>query len=255
MSGNKRDKLDRDSGLTFSWRTPESCAWSTTAAVILVSLLTIGLLGALRVRVVPPPRVIERHAGLMLLPEGPEGRAWAVNVDEQGPFPAKYDPGTDPVIRKMEKQALQLDFPRVPYRPVLRDLPEEPAVPVVNASRRGERIFPKESPPDRVGEAAPVFPLAPVLLPLSNLPASAWPTAYPPFDFPVSPLMAAKTWRYMAEIGPNGRVVRHQPIEVGDDEGAKESILRLGDWIGRLQFGPTAKPGWIAVEVAFNRNP
>lgn len=254
MSGNKREERDRDSGLTFSWRTPESSGWSTTVAVLVVTLLTVGLLGTLRVRVVPPPRVIERRANLVMLPESLEGRAWAVNVDEQGPFPSKFDPGSDPVFKAIEQQSNHEEFPRIGYRPALRDLPPENAVPVVAASLRGERIFPQELPPERVGGAAPVSVLAPVLLPLSNLPASAWPMAYPPFDPTVTPAMASKTWRFMVEIGPNGRVLQNQPIEVGDDEAAKDSMLRLGDWIGRLQFGATAKPGWIAVEVAFTRN-
>ena len=254
MSGNKREERDRDSGLTFSWRVPEACGWSTAAAVVLVTLLTIALLGALRVRVVPPPRVIERRASLVMLPETSEGRAWAVNVDEQGPFPAKFDPGSDPAVRAIEEQARHEGFPRSGYRPSLRDLPQEHAATTVAASLRGERIFPQESAPDRVAGTAPASALAPVLLPLSNLPASSWPIAFPSFDPTVSPAMASKTWRFMIEIGPNGRVLQHQPIEVGDDDAAKESILRLGDWIGRLQFGATAKPGWIAVEVAFTRN-
>lgn len=254
MSGNKREQRDRESGLTFSWRTPETCGWSTTLSVVLVALLTVGLIGAIRVRVVPPPRVIERHASLMLLPETDEGRSWAVSVDEQGPFPSRYDLGSDPAVKEIEEKTLLADIPRKTYRPVLRDLPQESGAPPVPTSLRGERFFPEEPPPERTGPPAQVSPLAPVLLPLSTLPASAWPATYPPFETVVSPAMAAKSMRFMVEIGSHGRVLQQQSIEVGGDDATRDFIRRLGDWIGRLQFGSSAKPGWIAVEVAFNRN-
>ena len=63
MSANKRELLDRECGLTFSWRSPESSGWGTFSAIVLVSLLATGFLGVVRVRIMPPPRIIERHAG------------------------------------------------------------------------------------------------------------------------------------------------------------------------------------------------
>lgn len=254
MSGNKREQRDRENGLTFSWRVPESSGWSTTVAVVLVALITTGLLGTLRVRVVPPPRVIERRANLVMLPQSDEGRAWAISVDEQGPFPAKFDPTTDPGLQAIEEQARLEDVPRDRYRPPLRDLPQESGVSSVPVGLRGERFFPREATENPVGGAAPVLVMAPVLLPLSQLPASAWPSQFPFFESTVSPAMASKTWRYMVEIGPAGRVLRQQPIEVGDDDASREAIRLLGEWIARIRFGAAAQPGWIAVEVAFNRN-
>jgi hypothetical protein len=254
VSANKRELLDRECGLTFSWRSPESSGWGTFSAVVVVSLLATGFFGAVRVRIMPPPRIIERHAGIVLVPESAEGASWAISVDEQGPFPAKFDVVKNETFQAVEKACMSASRQRSRYAPKLRDLPQETQIPEVAVSLRGERVFPKEVAELAAKSATPIPPLAPSLLLLSNYSGSAKLGELPAFEGEIPPEIAAKPWRFMIEIGPNGRVLQHQPIEAGADEVTKNALLRLENWIGQLRFIVSGKPGWIGVEVTFNRS-
>ncbi len=253
MSGKKREQTDRECGLTFSWRTPETSGARTCAAVVVVSLLSIGILGAIRVRIMPLPRIIERHASVLMIPNGPEGALWSVSVDEQGPFPARYEVGRDPVILGHEKAVLAQTRKWTPSRPALRDLPVESGPPAVPVSLRGERFFPEEQAPMAQLATSPLNPLVPTLRSLSQVPLEAWPSEFPDCDDEIPAAVAAKPWRFMVEIGPAGRVLHQQPLERADDEATAAAIQSLARWIGRVKFGPSAKPGWIGVEVVFTR--
>ncbi|MEI7927650.1 MAG: hypothetical protein WCH40_03810 [Verrucomicrobiales bacterium] len=254
MSGSKREQRDRDCGLTFSWRSPESSGWSTCVAVVVVSVVATGLLGAVRIRIAPPPQIIERHASMVLVPESIEAGRWSVSVDEQGPFPAKFDPSSDRSFRDLEGELATQTAQRAPYRSNLRDFPQEVGVPGVAVSLRGARVFPEEAITLAAKSTTLIEPLAPSVVPLFNLPDAAWPEKLPEFAGEISPAMSAKSWRFMIEIGLNGRVIQRQSIESGDDEAGRNAIRRLEDWISRVRFGPSAKPGWIGVEISFNRN-
>ncbi len=253
MSGNKREQTDRECGLTFSWRSPETSGLRTCAAVVVVSLLSVGILGAIRVRIMPLPRIIERHASMVMIPEGPERDFWSVSVDEQGPFPARYEVSVDPVVLAHEKAVLAQMRKWAPSRSALHDLPVESGPPAVPVSLRGERFFPEGKAPAAQQATSPLSPLVPTLRSLSQLPVDAWPSEFPGYQDQIPAAVAAKPWRFMLEIGPTGRVVHQQPLERGDDEATTAAIQSLARWIGRVKFGPSAKPGWIGVEVVFTR--
>lgn len=223
-------------------------------AVVVVSVVATGLLGAVRIRIAPPPQIIERHASMVLVPESIEAGRWSVSVDEQGPFPAKFDPSSDRSFRDLEGELATQTALRAPYRSNLRDFPQEVGVPGVAVSLRGARVFPEEAITLAAKSTTLIEPLAPSVVPLFNLPDAAWPEKLPEFAGEISPAMSAKSWRFMIEIGPNGRVIQRQSIESGDDEAGRDAIRRLEDWISGVRFGPSAKPGWIGVEISFNRN-
>ncbi len=253
MSGNKREQSDRECGLTFSWRSPETSGLRTCAAVVVVSLLSVGFLGAIRVRIMPLPRIIERHASVVMIPEGPEKDFWSVSVDEQGPFPSRYEVGMDPVVIEYERAVLAQTRKWTPSRPALRDLPVESGPPAVPVSLRGERFFPEEKPPVAQQAPLPHSPPVPILRPLSHLPMESWPSEFPAYEDQIPASVAAKSWRFMVEIGPGGRVVHQQPLDRADDEATTTAIQGLSRWIGRVKFGSSAKPGWIGVELVFTR--
>lgn len=201
----------------------------------------------------PPPRIIERHAGIVMLPEGTESQSWAISVDEQGPFPSKYDIFRDPSMTAIGKSLTDQQMDRAPYRPELRELPVETGVPSVPASLRGERFFPEEPVIQTPGVPTMAKPLGLVMIPLSSLPKDAWPSTFPDYLGQIPPAMAAKTWRFMLELGEGGRVVQQLPIDATDDAAVAVVIRSFGDWLGHVKFGPSAKPGWIGVEIALTR--
>lgn len=253
MSGSRRELKDRECGLTFSWRSPEVSGWNTCAAVVLVSLLATAFLGIVRVRITPPPRIIERHAGIVMVPAGGDAQSWAISIDEQGPFPARFEVASDPSLRNMEREWLGSQLKRIVHRPSLRDLPADSSPPPVSVSLRGQRVFPSDPPVVATGSPAAPLPLRPLIRPLSNLPESVWPSEFPAFDQAVPVAVSSDTWRFMLQLGGGGRVVGWQPIEPADDEASASALRGIGDWLGRLKFGSAAKPGWIGVEVSFTR--
>lgn len=253
MSGSRKELKDRECGLTFSWRSPEVSGWSTCAAVVLVALLVTAFLGIVRVRITPPPRIIERHAGIVMVPAGEDTQSWAISIDEQGPFPARFEVAADPALNEMERKWMGSQSKRTAYLPSLRDLPADPGPPPVTVSLRGQRVFPSDAAVAANAPPAASPPLRPLVRPLSNLPESVWPREFPTFDQPVPVAVAAGTWRFMLQIGTGGRVVGWQPIEPVDDEASAVALRGIGDWLGRLKFGSAAKPGWIGVEVSFTR--
>jgi hypothetical protein len=221
--------------------------------VVVVSLLSAGFLGAIRVRVMPLPRIIERHASVVMIPDGPERDLWSVSVDEQGPFPARYQVERDPVVNGYEKSVLAQMRKRTPARPTLHDLPGDSGPPAVPVSLRGERVFPEEKVPLAQQAPSPLKPLVPTLRPLSHLPVEAWPSEFPGYEEAIPASVAAKPWRFMVELGPGGRVVHQQPLEPAEDEATTAAIQSLARWIGSVKFGSSAKPGWIGIEVVFTR--
>lgn len=255
-AGHKRERKYRECGLLFAWKVPDSSGWASFTALLIVSLLTTALLGAVRVRIVPPPRVIERKASTVLVPEYGEGREWSVRAEEGGPFPAKFNPSESPVVKAIETEWIDRSLaPR--YRPALADFVESSDTPLT-VSPRGERVFPKLGSVTEPKADVRVTPLMPMIRPLSPLPVGVWPEELPYFDGVVTPKMAAASWRFMVEVGERGRVLNSVSLDGatldGSDEAAASSRL-IGGWLSQVRFGPSTKPGWIGLEVEFSRKP
>ncbi|MFD0894066.1 hypothetical protein KBB96_03010 [Luteolibacter ambystomatis] len=255
--GTKRERRDRASGLIFAWRVGDTFHVATWMSVAIVILLGAFLLGTLKVRVVPPPRIIERKAAVVLVPNTADGHAWVVRAEEEGPFPARFRPADSGIVREMKEDLFRDPVSRPAYRAVLREFPQDTGPGAVQVAARGERVF----PPQLLPESAPVEmdaqPLRPVLTLLAKLPADARPQELPPFPEPMSPEMAATTWQYMVEIGPGGRALRCVALDGGKPEGQQDGFARsLGSWLCHVRFGPgAAKAGWVGVEISFSRTP
>lgn len=256
-AGHKRERKYRECGLLFAWKVPDSSSWASFASIVIVALLTTVLLGAVRVRIVPPPRVIERKASTVLVPEYGEGREWSVRAEEGGPFPSKFTPSESPVVKAMETDLIEKSLSE-PYQPRLADFVEDTRS-LLTVAPRGERVFPRSSEESIAKPVASTAPLMPMIRPLSTLPPGAWPESLPRFDADVTPKMAAATWRFMVEIGERGRVMNSISLDgtalAGSDEAAASARM-IGDWLSQVRFGPAAVgAGWIGVEVGFSRKP
>ncbi|MGC4017076.1 MAG: hypothetical protein QM755_21570 [Luteolibacter sp.] len=254
-TGTKRERRDRACGLIFAWRVGDTFHVATWMSVVIVVLLGALLLGTVKVRVVPPPRIIERKASTVLVPETTEGRAWVVRAEEEGPFPARFRPGDSEIVRAMEEELLGRPADEPGYRAVLRPFPKESGPGAVLVAARGERVFPVQPPLEPpFAEAAP-SPLRPSLTLLAKLPADARPAELPPFYDPVTPEMAAIPWQYMVELDSQGRALRCVSLDGGKPDGEQDEFSRtLGSWLCHVRFGPgAAKAGWVGVEINFSR--
>ncbi|BCU79620.1 hypothetical protein [Luteolibacter sp. LG18] len=255
--GTKRERKDRASGLIFAWRVGDTFHVATWVSVAIVALLVVILLGTVKVRVVPPPRIIERKASVVLVPRTVEGREWEVRADEEGPFPARFRPEESPIVQALDREMFRPPVTAAGYRSPLREFPRDGAAGGMQVAARGERVFPPQPPLEPLPKEAAPAPLVPGLTMLSKLPADAKPAELPRFQGEVSPEMAATTWQFLVEVGEKGHALRCVALDGAKPDGEQDDFSRaLGTWLCQVHFGPgAAKAGWIAVEIHFSRVP
>lgn len=255
MSRSKRETRDLESGLCFSWRTPESCHWSLLASIVIVALIGSFFLFTLKIRVLSPPRLIERKAQVMLLPSGEEGRSWDILAREAGPFPARFDPAA--VLEQSPEivSALAGGHNRfASYQPQLRGLPEEADRDVIDIALKGERVFPPHRVDDAAASTPPTGPVKfkPELVRLSSIPDGVWPSGLPALEAGIPVAKSSAGWRFMIRVGEDGVVSDCMPLNAAEDAGA-DVVER---WLRAVRFGKkAAAAGWFGVGVTFNREP
>jgi hypothetical protein len=253
---SKREQRDRESGLTFSWRMAESSRTTVLAAVVLVGILTALLMGTVKVRVVQPPRVIERKATVMFVPDASEvGREWTLRAEEEGPFPAKFELSESPVVEQMQADLFRDPSETLPYQIRLRDLPSSGEFNTSDLGQKPKSVFPRVATAELRPSVVSDQPLTPVLTVLSKVPAGALPLAYPDFTHPVIPEMASQTWQFMVEVDKHGVPTRCIALDGGEPESTTETWLKaLEHWLCGVRFGTAAsEAGWIGVEINFSR--
>lgn len=253
MKETKRTRLHRECGLAFAWMLPEVSGWATLMAILIAGALAAFMFTSLRVRVVPPPRVIERKAEVILIPSGDAGREWEIRAREAGPFPTRFEPTSWPGFRQLEEAALvSLETPGA-RRPELHEWPAEPTSIATPVAMKGQRILPKvdwkpEPPPIRLGDTREGWDLE--LQRLTVLPDDAWPVVLPEFTGELDPTAAAGAWRFLVEVGPDGRVEQCLMLNASSEPGG----TGLEQWLRGVRFGPSAaKAGWIGVGILFKR--
>lgn len=253
MKETKRTRLHRECGLAFAWMLPEASGWAVFMAILIAGALAAFLFTSLRVRVVPPPRVIERKAEVILIPSGAAGREWEIRAQEAGPFPARFEPTSWPGFRQMEDAALAGLQTSGARRPELHEWPAEAAVIASPVAMKGQRVLPKvdwtpEAPPVRTGNARKGWDLE--LQRLTVLPDDAWPVVLPGFTGELDPTAAANAWRFLIQVGPDGRVQQCLMLNASSDPGGAV----LEQWLRGVRFGPSAaKAGWMGVGILFKR--
>lgn len=234
----------------------ESSRTTVFAAVVLVGLLTALLMGTVKVRVVQPPRVIERKGTVMFVPEASEvGREWTLRAEEEGPFPAKFDLSESPVVQQMQSDLFRDPTGALPYQIRLRNLPSDAGFGANDSGQKPESVFPRVEMAELRPSTASDQPLTPVLTVLSKVPAGALPLAYPDFSHPVIPEMASQTWQFMVEVDKGGVPIRCIALDGGEPGSVSEKWLKaLEHWLCGVRFGAAAsEAGWIGVEINFSR--
>jgi len=251
----KRSRLHRECGLAFAWMLPEANGWVAFLAILIAGALAAFLFTSLRVRVVPPPRLIERKAEVILIPSSDAGREWEIRAREAGPFPTRFEPTSWPGFRQWEDAALANLRNAGARRPELHDWPAEaPAMAMATqVAMKGQRMLPKvdwkpEPPPIRTGDSRKGWDLE--LQRLTVLSDDAWPTVLPEFAGELDPADAAAPWRFLVQVGPSGRVEQCLMLNASSEPGGSA----LEQWLRGVRFGPSAsKAGWIGVGILFKR--
>jgi hypothetical protein len=226
------------------------------ASAILVVLVLSGLVGGMvSVRVASPPRMLERKAGMLAMPSGPEAVEWQVRCDEAGPFPSRFDPSSLATSdAEVDRLMDSLGQPKSRYRAVMREFPKEQAADYPPAASKGERVFPERGYEDeRIPDTEGV--LGPHLHILAHLPVGVEPAVLPAYTQEVSPAASAKTWRFVVRVTESGRV--SDCIDCTSAEGTSAKVpAEVENWVRSVRFGrKAAAMGWFGIEVGFLREP
>lgn len=238
----------------FSWRGRKRSYFSSLLAILVVGAGFMILLGTVRVKVVPPKMMAPRKASLIYLSDDSQGRALALQAQEGGPFPSRFEPTQWEGMEALESEVSSASRrPSKPYTPTLRDLPEENLIQPVELASKGDTFFPKRLPAARAVPDSTRLKPAPTLYPLSGIPLEAIPSPLPPFSADVDGAMGAATWRFLIRLNPDGGVAECVSLEKGGEAGA----LALETWLRGIQFRTVSeKPSrWIAVGIGFSNQP
>ncbi len=238
----------------FSWHGRKRSYFPTLLAILVVASAFMILLGTVRVKVVSPAMRAPRKASLIYLTDDLQGHALALQAQEGGPFPSRFEPAQWEGMAALESEvAAASRGPRNPYTPTLRDLPEEKLTPPTELSSKGETVFPKHLlTPRAVPDLANLKP-APTLYPLSGITPEAIPSTLPPFSAAVDGAMSSATWRFLVRLNSAGGVVDCVSLEKGGEAGG----LELETWLRSIQFLTLSeKPfRWIALGIGFINQP
>lgn len=224
-------------------------------SAFLVVLVLSGLLGGMvNVRVVPPLRMLERKAGMLVMPAGAETVEWQIRCDEAGPFPSHFEPSSIVLANsELDRLTEVLSHPKSRYQLIMREFPKEQAAVYPPAAVKGERVFPErikrdERFPDAEGTLEPHLQI------LAHLPGDVEPKLPAFYPKEVSPAAAALTWKFVVRVSESGRVSDCMPTGGGEGEGTASGEVE--NWVRSVRFGSRAAEfGWFGIEVRFSRRP
>lgn len=236
----------------FPWRGLRASSFPKVVAILLVGGAFAVLLTSVRIRVAAPVSWAAPKATMIQVLDDAEGRSLTLRAREGGPFPSRFEPAAWELASAIEQAAYQAARWRPPpYLPVLRELPDERALP--RLIKPGAPVLPSRQPPAEPVPMVGKRMLVPALYPLSGIAPAEMPRELPPFDGEVDPAMAAEPWRFLLRVDAAGGVLDCVSLTGGDEPGK----ATLAAWLRRVAFqpGPAGTTRWIALGLGFSNQP
>ncbi len=249
----KQPRLMNTPEWVFPWRGRKRTFFSMLVASVMVGVAFVGMLGAVHVRVISPKPMAPRKASLIYLADDAQGRVLALQAQEGGPFPSRFEPSHWEGMAAVEAEAMAATRQAKPYVPRLRDLPKEKRSVPMELAAKGEPVFPKRQSVARAAPDPAKMRLVPTIYPLSGIPVEAIPAELPPFTGALDSAMTAASWRFLVRLNAQGGVAECVSLEKGGEAGA----LELETWLHGIQFLTTSEKAfrWIAVGIGFSNQP
>lgn len=237
-------RRDREAGLGFNWHLPVSSAGSFLLALLLVTLVSIGLATAVRVSVGSPDRGEPEQATLAIVPHGMRGVWSERRAIEAGPFPSRWNPAADPEYAALRREALKAAMAGgTEYTPNLVELEWMHSAVSQDVGFEGA-VLP---PLPKVGESEDFADPREVMLAARVLDEGGAKR----FSHASLPLEAGKAGelvggRFMLTHDGEGQVLDVVPIR-----SSQPVVLQ---WLSRgLVTGEELEPGWLLVEIVVGR--
>lgn len=245
---NKRKTTrDREAGLVFAWRVPHSSNGRMFIATVVIGLIVGAAATTVKVRVVPPPRVLERRASLQLADRSISATAFR-EVDERSPFPLRLDPARIPQAKQLVASALQESCPLPEsFRPELKEWPQEKKPRNLPAAVTGVQVLPPL--PDH--RAAPpnvsAIRLAPHLTVSDQELSARVPAPLPPWNGEIDPKWAGKSFQVIAEVTDDGSIRTLMPVDPAVEPWQREAQI----WLRKVRFEGPVQAGYYPLVLKF----
>ncbi len=234
--------------LIFDWSKPEASRKDKLFSVVIVGLLFTFLMGIIELSV-PSHRADSQEQGtLMRLVDEEMAKSWALEADENGPFPGRLDTVAEIggfILTGDEGLSWWRD-----YEVRLRPMQEENGVDRVDITPKGKREFPRfpviaENSP-RVNPGASL-PSVPVLVPYHAAALDWIPKELPSFDVRGVAGMATDSLRFLVSLREDGSIAELIPLagEADPAHGALEV------WLRSIRFKEGGGERWFGLRVDF----
>lgn len=229
-----RRKLERDreAGLIFDWRNRHASSLGMVAAVGLMALVTAVVGSVVRVEVVAPAEVAERHAAVVVVPEGMDDGGLAALAEERSPLPGRFDPERELALPGTLELAGRL---RPEYAPELRPLDDDGTLDELPVAQAGAVVLPQRRAPAVAREPATSVAVRARLAARGALGARV-PGELPGWAAPVPPEWLGRPLGFVIGVDAGG-VVRHcMPL----DESVEGLDVQAEGWLRQLRFAPAS---------------
>lgn len=243
----RKTTRDREAGLVFAWRVAHSSNGRMLVATLVIGLIVGAAATTVKVRVVPPPRVLERRASVQLADPSSSALIFR-GVDERSPFPLRLDPTEIPQAKQLVASVLQESCPMPDnFHPDLKDWPLEKKPRNLAAAVTGVQVLP---PLPAHGVVAPVISatgLAPHLTVADQELSARVPAPLPPWKGEIDPKWAGKSFQVIAEVGADGSIRTLMPVDPTVEPWQHEAKV----WLRNVRFEGPVQAGYYPMVLKF----
>ena len=249
MAKTNKPSFERSEWI-FDWKRPTSSPVTTGLIALVLGGVFAVVLVTLRVKLVEPVDWVAPQASVIHLSGEGWSRAMAMEAQAKGPFPSRFEPDRWPGADGMRSVMTQASQPRLKaHQPRLLPFPE-PGIEAPRMARRGEPVLPYRPLAEHQPQAVNDLRLVPILSALDGIQVEELPAKLPVWNEPVTELLASRTWNYLAEIDPSGRVWDCVALAGGNELNPQ----KLTAWLRGVVFRPKAADldrRWVAIAVKF----
>jgi hypothetical protein len=229
----RKIQRDRDAGLTFEWRGSRSNTAGLLVALGLLGMFTAVIGSAVRIEVVAPAEVAERHAMVVVVPDGGDDGGLVALAEERSPHPSRFDPEVEWPVEPGAAEVLDVTrVLRPAYAPELTEVAEAQSAEDLAMVEAGVAVLPKRRPEP---PAAP----RPAATPVATLSARGelggrLPAPLPNWEGGAAPEWLGRPLTFLVGVDPTGGVRHCMPL----DESVEALDVQAEAWLGKLRFHP-----------------
>lgn len=235
--------------LIFDWSEVETHRGWKGVSILIAALGVVIFLSVIHVEFDFKQVASVKSASVLYLPDHEEGRAWLMKANEEGPFPGGLEiSGMDDPFEGFGRSSFNEDDSWNPYEISMHPLEVDSLQSTRRISVQGTRYLPRifKSANEAKGQQTDGLELKPVLIPYTKESEKWLPAELPPFHMERKAEMKTTEWRFVLNLGEDGRVMECLWLSGGDEIGSAE----ISTWLKGVQFQKAAEAErWMGLRV------